>query len=246
MGIVRAAGREMQCEVLCLDKDGLMFERGVFWRTLWRARERALSDMASEVALQELRSLLGVSSEIEADANGPFALMSPGEEAVVVAALLYRDSGLPWDTALETAKQRLKQSDDDLDLRQALVPRPGFPDILHRAKAAGMKVAVVTADDESRARESLALFGVRDLVDLVCTPAQVKNSKPYPDMLRYVERELGVHAAKLVMVGDSLVDVQMAAAAGASGIGVPYPENLSRFDSHLTVDTLDDIELVRG
>lgn len=244
MGIVQAAGQEVRCQVLCLDKDGLMFERDVFWRALWRAREQVISGLVSSEGLQVLRSLMGVSREGDVDPNGAFAMASAGEEAVIIAAVLCKHCALTWDTALETAKQCLKVSDKELDLRTALIPRPGFPDILKRAKAAGMKVAVVTADDEQRAIDSLEMFGIVELIDLVCTPAEVKNSKPHPDMLKYVERELGVDIAELVMVGDSLVDVEMAVAAGAIGIGVPYPDSAQRFEGRTIVSTLDDIVLI--
>ncbi|WP_323118586.1 HAD-IA family hydrolase [Burkholderia alba] len=47
-------------------------------------------------------------------------------------------------------------------------------------------------------------------------------SKPHPAMLQELTRELGQDLARTVMVGDTTHDLQMAASAGAAGIGVAY------------------------
>jgi phosphoglycolate phosphatase len=47
-------------------------------------------------------------------------------------------------------------------------------------------------------------------------------SKPHPAMLQELTRELGQDLARTVMIGDTTHDLQMAANAGAAGIGVAY------------------------
>lgn len=47
-------------------------------------------------------------------------------------------------------------------------------------------------------------------------------SKPHPAMLHELTRELGQDLARTVMIGDTTHDLQMAANAGAAGIGVMY------------------------
>ncbi|PYC47125.1 HAD family hydrolase [Litorivita pollutaquae] len=47
-------------------------------------------------------------------------------------------------------------------------------------------------------------------------------SKPHPSMLRAALSETGVDAGNAVMIGDTLYDMEMAAAAGIKGIGVSW------------------------
>ena len=60
-------------------------------------------------------------------------------------------------------------------------------------------------------------------------------------MLLHVAAHFGVHVNDLVMVGDSLVDVEMANNAGAVGIAVPPSERIRDFHAELVVPSLDDI-----
>jgi len=55
-------------------------------------------------------------------------------------------------------------------------------------------------------------------VDCVICPEDVEHGKPAPDMVHKVSSLLGVHPSKIVVVGDSRVDIEMAAAAGSPSI----------------------------
>lgn len=240
MAWIEAAGHRHLARVLCLDKDGLLFDSDVFWNALREQREKELAQVLDTDGIAMWRSLSGV-TPIAINRRGPFALAYPHDEAVIAASVLYAKTGLPWDQALDAAEMAFRRADEALDLRRALHPLPGFPDILHRAKAAGLAVAVVTSDDETRTERSLTIFGVRDLIDLVCTPASVGRGKPHPDMLHHVARTLRCSPADLAMVGDSLVDLEMASRAGAFGIAVPHPDDRKLFAGYVVVNRLDEI-----
>ncbi|MEX3548044.1 MAG: HAD-IA family hydrolase [Burkholderia sp.] len=66
-------------------------------------------------------------------------------------------------------------------------------------------------------------------------------SKPHPAMLHELSRELGQDLARTVMIGDTTHDLQMAASAGAAGVGVAYgahpPESLATLEPrHIAAD----------
>ena len=52
--------------------------------------------------------------------------------------------------------------------------------------------------------------------------ADETHPKPHPAMLLELADELSVETARIVMIGDTTHDLEMAAAAGAAGIGVTY------------------------
>ena len=72
------------------------------------------------------------------------------------------------------------------------------------------------------------------------------QNKPAPDMLELISEREKVPMDRIVMIGDSYVDVQMARAAGAIGIGVTdskeMREKMAPFADEI-VETLEAIEV---
>lgn len=81
-------------------------------------------------------------------------------------------------------------------------------------------------------------------VSFVITPQDVQKGKPDPEMLQHISKLTGIDVKHIVMIGDSYVDVQMADAAGAIGIGIPEnAEMAKKMQPFATViiDSLDHI-----
>jgi phosphoglycolate phosphatase len=243
MAIVKIDSKSFKANVLCLDKDGLLFDSIVFWEALWKERLEQFSGIMGSTGIELWKSLCGVEP---LDRFGPFALAYPQEEVVLAAAVLYKISGHPWNICTRLAEERFYQADQLLDLNLALKPLPGFPKVIEKAKKVGMKVAIVTSDDETRTDISLRHFGVRDMVDYICTPADVEHGKPHPDMLYKVGQILSCKANDMVMIGDSLVDVEMARNAGAKGIAIPDKTLLHLFKGYVFKESLDEIEFLES
>ncbi|KTR41895.1 haloacid dehalogenase [Curtobacterium oceanosedimentum] len=137
-----------------------------------------------------------------------------------------------------------------------VVPVPGAHRAVERARAAGLRVGVVT--NQSAIAKGLA---TREQVD--ATNARVDElvgpfdvwcvcphdagdgcdcRKPRPGMVLDAARRLGLDPSELVVVGDIGADVAAAAAAGAQGILVPTPRTRTEeVDAAETVaGSLDD------
>lgn len=67
----------------------------------------------------------------------------------------------------------------------------------------------------------LAATGLGPVFDATRT-ADETFSKPHPEMLHQLMRDLDVDPARVVMVGDTTHDLQMALNAGVHGLGVSY------------------------
>ena len=84
----------------------------------------------------------------------------------------------------------------------------------------GLKIAVATSDDRAGTQATLAAHGAGGLVDvLVCADDGIPI-KPEPEMVWAVCAATGCRPAECLMVGDAVVDMQMARAAGCVGVGV--------------------------
>ena len=119
--------------------------------------------------------------------------------------------------------------------------------LFHNIQQRGIKVAIATTDDRGPTEAMLHAFGVADLVDtMVCADDGIK-AKPAPDMVRTICSRLAIAPQKVVVIGDTVADLQMARSAGvgyAIGVlsGVGLLQHLTPLADILldTVDTLQE------
>lgn len=250
---VHAGGRSFDAAAFVFDKDGLLFESKQFWIALSEERMRQIRKLGSDHLVTQWASCFGVKTEdgytvTDVDPSGILAVASPDEEITATAALIVQILKLRWTEARDYANEIFRKADEELELRRALKPRPGFPGIMERLRSYGVPYGVATSDTTARAMESFRIFDNPQALSFVICPRDVKRGKPHPDMLEEVSRRLGVPTAQLVMVGDSYVDVEMARRAGAVGIGIPETEGMRKQMHELgaiVLESLDQIQLER-
>jgi len=105
-------------------------------------------------------------------------------------------------------------------LTEDTVLMDGAEEMLRAYSAAGIRIAVVTNKPEAFSRRILEHFGLDEVVDCVVGGDTGPARKPAPDMLQYATAEMGWHASRAVMVGDSPADIGAAAAAGIASVAV--------------------------
>jgi phosphoglycolate phosphatase-like HAD superfamily hydrolase len=81
-------------------------------------------------------------------------------------------------------------------------------------------MAVVSSREASSAQEILESFGLVECFQLVVAAESTIHTKPHPDPLLLVAEQQQVSPAELLMIGDTVVDILAAKAAGAQTIGV--------------------------
>jgi len=107
-------------------------------------------------------------------------------------------------------------------LTRRSVPFPGVVDGLRAFRAAGLKLACVTNKAAAFTEPLLASTGLSGYFDLVVSGDSLPRKKPDPAPLLYCAQQLGVAPRRLLVVGDSVNDVQAAHAAGCPVFCVPY------------------------
>ena len=91
---------------------------------------------------------------------------------------------------------------------------PGAIWILDGLHERGLKMAVFTNKEGSRARKVLDHIGLSEHLDGVFGTLDTPWRKPQPEFTHHVLKELGADAEHACMIGDSPYDVNAAAAAG--------------------------------
>jgi len=102
-----------------------------------------------------------------------------------------------------------------------LEPVPEIADLAKRYHAEGRRISVASGSDLSIVEPSLEATGLRDLFDIVITPALVKQGKPAPDMFLLAAREMGVAPEDCLVFEDGQKGIEAADAAGMESVFVP-------------------------
>lgn len=115
---------------------------------------------------------------------------------------------------------------------------PGVRDGLEQLRAAGFPLACVTNKAGAFAQPLLERMGLTPFFAQIIAGDTLPRKKPDPLPLLHACAQFGVAPAKMLMIGDSVNDVQAARAAGCPVFCVPYGYNEGRAVQSLDVDAI--------
>lgn len=109
---------------------------------------------------------------------------------------------------------------------QADMPFEGIPALLAQLVAQGRRLAVATGKSRAGLDRSLEITGLASCFES-SRCAEEGVSKPDPWMLQSLAEEMDVSPGRMLMVGDTIYDIDMAHAFGCQSIGVYYDTGTS-------------------
>lgn len=101
-------------------------------------------------------------------------------------------------------------------------PFPRVVEVLKRLHESGLRLGVVTTKMRLTTERGLKYVGIAEYMDAVVTIDDVTHPKPHPEPVEQALRLLNARPEETLMVGDSVVDMQSAAAAGTVPVGVAW------------------------
>lgn len=120
----------------------------------------------------------------------------------------------------------------------------GARELLDALAAADKVLAVATGKSRAGLARALAATALQGRFAATRCADQTEP-KPHPAMLLELADELGVAPARMLMIGDTTHDLQMAAAAGAAAVGVTYGahprERLASLEPLALVDSIAEL-----
>ena len=106
-------------------------------------------------------------------------------------------------------------------LSQSSVLFPGAKRLLSSLKEANIELAIATNKGQHALVRSLQQTGLLDYF-VVTRSAGQTLAKPAPQMLEEIMLVCGVPAVKTLMIGDSVIDIEMASLADVVSIGIDF------------------------
>lgn len=101
-------------------------------------------------------------------------------------------------------------------------PYPGMAQLLAELRTSGTTTGVVTSKRRATAQMSLDSLGLAGVLAVQVAMEDTTEHKPHPAPLLLGCRRLGIRPIDTVYVGDAVVDVQAAKAAGLGSIAVTW------------------------
>lgn len=102
-----------------------------------------------------------------------------------------------------------------------LKPVHAVAELAKKYHAEGTHISVASGSDLSIVEPSLKVTGLRELFEIVITPALVEHGKPAPDMFLLAAEQMGVAPEDCLVFEDGQAGIDAATAAGMASVFVP-------------------------
>lgn len=222
----------MKADGILFDKDGTLLDFDAFWGEIsLRAVDAILEDLGrTDIPAIRILEAFGIHNGVTS-IEGTVCKGTYPQMGTIVYEIL-RAYGC------EISREEAIQRTVDAYTRFTYVGklRPASADLLQtltQLKEMGMKLGVVTTDTGLITGECLQALGIAHLFDRIYTGDCGLPTKPDPRCAEDFCAAVGVDKDRLVMVGDTLTDMQFAKNAGIRGIGfAPDSENQKILQPH--------------
>lgn len=98
---------------------------------------------------------------------------------------------------------------------------PGALEFIERLHEAGLDIAIATNKGQHSLARAIQVSGLDKFIKVTRSAGQVA-AKPAPQMLEEIMQEFGQNPSSTIMIGDSVVDMEMARSINVAAIGVDF------------------------
>jgi HAD superfamily hydrolase (TIGR01549 family) len=203
--------------LIIFDKDGTLIDFQAMWGSWAIELAHRLERATGRTLAGQFFSTLGFDPNTGQIAPDGHLAVTPQDGLRALTVEAARAAGLSLEAA-RTAAAMAWHIPDPVAMAR---PLADLKELFSTLRAAEAKIAVATSDDRALTAATLEALGVASLVEALACADDGRPLKPAPDMVLAICQSLNISPAKTAVVGDNVVDLQMARNAGAGlAIGV--------------------------
>ena len=230
----------MKTKGIIFDKDGTLLDFDGFWTPVAEyAVEDILQKNQMEKSLKnQVLNAIGVKDGIT-DVDGVLCKGTYLQISQIIFGVL---SKYKEELKLEdVAEISLKAFHDNIGKGEMKGTCENIAGVISNLKEKGIKLAVVTADDTFTTKKCLTALGIDDMFDVIYTDDGTHPNKPDPYCIEDFCVKFGLNKEQVVMVGDSLTDVNFAKNGCIKFVGVAKGQLNTAFLSAYADTVLPDV-----
>jgi beta-phosphoglucomutase family hydrolase len=204
---------------IIFDMDGVLADTGPIHYESW-------VNLAKELGLEFSRNFF----------ENTFGQQSP--------AIIRKFLGQEVDTAQIIEWSNHKESYYREMVKDKLKPLPGAIEIIKDLKSEGFRLAIGSSGPPENVELLLTTLKIKKCFDVIATAAEVKKSKPEPDVFLYVANRLEINAKNCIVIEDAPVGIEAANRAGMGTIALTTTHNKRELlDAHLVIKDLTELSI---
>ena len=203
----------MKTKAIIFDKDGTLLNFDSFWV---KVSVKALSEIFTllnikNVEINEVLLAYGVTDGIT-DIDGVLSKGTYRQMGEILAEILSRHG---YNFNIDKLTKLLHEAyDNNAEAGEFIPNTEDLKEYLHKFKEMGIKMAVVTTDNETVTAKCLKKLGIENVFTKVYTDNGIYPTKPDPYCAFDFMKLTKIDAEEIYMVGDTQTDVKFARNAG--------------------------------
>lgn len=264
MALVHFGAVPFDAGAILFDKDGTLID----FHTLWARKCVAGVDRLLAAAREVEGSLVGPAGDGAGDAptlraalfralgydeargrfdaQGP-VVTAPMQTLYTIGATVLYQHGFRWLDALLLADRHMAQGMADTFEASMIRPLSDVGALFDALRRAGVRIGVITSDDEAPTWRTLEILGVSHAVEFLAGADGGHAHKPAPDAVLAACAHFAIEPAQAVVVGDSTTDLLMGRRARV-GLNVGVTSGLMAADvlertADVILGSIDEIHL---
>ena len=169
-------------KAILLDLDGVLVDSEAYEQ---RLNARFLEEYSYKTDISAFTSIIGIGAGMDWRA--------------ILKSHMHPDDNK--DELLDRWVKLIDSERNDYPFDQLMFPE--VPDMLHRLKKEGYKLAVCSSSSQNYVDKVIDLCAIRGYLDLAVSGYQFNRCKPYPDVYLYARDQFGLKSSECLVVEDS-------------------------------------------
>jgi HAD superfamily hydrolase (TIGR01549 family) len=233
--------KHFKAQAIIFDKDGTLID----FDAMWGGWVVYLAKQLRSVSGLDVRETLCIAMGYD-EANNK--VLAHGKLAATPMAQLYRLTVEVMQSVGLSVEEAERVVEEGWCIPDPVIMAKQFTDtraLFSQLHSKGIKIGIATTDDRAPTQAMIEAFDIEEYIStMVCADDGIK-AKPAPDMILTICERMKVDPAKVMVVGDTTVDLKMARSAGAGltvGVlsGVSSARDLVEY-ADLLIESVDEL-----